>query len=77
MTVNSLAGTIASRIRGYRAIAKKTQLEVALDSNSTQNQIWRLENEGVPYVSVYKLKQVASALGVTVSHLTGEVGFHE
>lgn len=63
---------LARRLRDARFEAGLDQDELAERAGLSRSTISRLENEAIPRPAWPDLEKLARALGVTVSHLTGE-----
>lgn len=69
--------TLGERIRAYRTAQGFTQAQLAQLAEIQQAEISRIEADAYPRrgIGAKRLQRLANALGVTSSHLLGEVPF--
>ena len=67
--------TLGERIKSYRVAQGLSQAQLSGICGIPASQISRIESDEVPGISAWRLAKIAEALGVTTSHLLGEVPF--
>ena len=67
--------SLGERLKAYRSMHGLSQAALSRESGVQSAYICRIENDEAPKVPAHVLQKLAKVLGVTTSHLLGEVGF--
>lgn len=67
--------SLGERVKAYRNLQGLSQNALARETALSASDISRIENDASPKVSAFTLARIAKCLGVTTSHLLGELDF--